>query len=55
LEYGRGETHRGWRIVFDAMRLFFKTMWALGIYFMEDAVIATGETIKVDMDTFLRP
>jgi hypothetical protein len=48
LEYGGGESHRGWRIVFDAMRQFFKTMRALGIYFMEDAVIAIGETINVD-------
>ncbi|HYN74351.1 MAG TPA: hypothetical protein VER06_00015 [Candidatus Methanoperedens sp.] len=48
MEYGGVESRGGWRIVFDAMRLFFKTMRAIGFYFMEDAVFASGETIKVD-------
>jgi len=30
------------------MRHFFKTMWAIGFYFREDAVFASGETIKLD-------
>ena len=30
------------------MRLFFKIMRAIGYYFVEDAVFASGETIKVD-------
>ena len=46
--HGAIESRGGWRIVFDAMRLFFKTMWAIGFYFREDAVFASGETIKVD-------
>jgi hypothetical protein len=46
--YGAIESCGRWRIVFDAMRLFFKTMRAIGFYFREDAVFATGETIKVD-------
>jgi hypothetical protein len=48
LEYGAIETRGGRRIVFDAMRLLFKTMWAIGFYFREDAVFASGETIKLD-------
>jgi hypothetical protein len=48
LEYGAIESWRGWRIVFDATRLFFNTMWAIGFYFREDAGFASGETIKVD-------
>jgi hypothetical protein len=46
--YGGIESWGRWRIVFDAMRLFFKTTWAIGFYFREDAVIATGEMIKLD-------
>jgi hypothetical protein len=30
------------------MRLFFKSIREIGVCFMENAVIATGETIKVD-------
>lgn len=47
-EYGAIESWGGWRIVFDATRLFFNTMWAIGFYFREDAGFASGETIKVD-------
>lgn len=46
--YGAIESRGGWRIVFDAMRLFFKTMWAIRFCFRDDAVFAIGEAIKVD-------
>lgn len=46
--YGAIESCGGWRIVFDAIRLFLKTMWSIGFYFREEVVIAIGETIKVD-------
>jgi len=46
--YGAIESRERWRIVFDAMRLFFKTMRAIGFYFREDTVFASGGTIKVD-------
>jgi hypothetical protein len=46
--YGAIESCGRWRIVFDAMRHFFKTMWAIGFYFRGDMVFASGETIKVD-------
>lgn len=46
--YGAIESCERRRIVFDAMRHFFKTMQAIGFYFQEDAFFASGETINVD-------
>jgi len=48
LEYGWIESRGGWGIVFDALRHFFNTMRAIGLYIRKDAVFAIGETIKVD-------
>jgi catabolite regulation protein CreA len=46
--YGAIESRGGRRIVFDAVRLFFKTMRAIGFYSRKDEVFAIGETIKMD-------
>jgi hypothetical protein len=48
LEQGGIDSSGGWRIVFDAMRHFFKTMRTIRFYFRDDAVCAIGEAIKVD-------
>ena len=48
LEFGGVESRGGWRIVFDALRHFFNTMRAIGLFIREDAVVAIGETIKED-------
>jgi hypothetical protein len=48
LEYGGGESHRGWRIVFGAMRQFFNPIRAIGLNIGDAAVFAIGETFKVD-------
>src|SRR5659263_113565 len=44
--YGAIESCERWRIVFDAMRHFFKTMWAIGFYFREEAIFSNGEMPK---------